>query len=90
MNKKTGILISNLGTPDAPTPKAVRAYLKEFLWDPRVIDLPRVQWWLILNLIILNIRPQKSARNYQKIWTEKGSPLLVHSQNLQQALQILH
>ena len=87
MNKKTGVLLSNLGTPDAPTPKAVRAYLKDFLSDPRVIDLPRWKWWPILNLIILNIRPRRSARNYQKIWTAEGSPLLVHSLALRDALQ---
>ncbi|MCX7123158.1 MAG: ferrochelatase [Gammaproteobacteria bacterium] len=87
MNKKTGILISNLGTPVAPTQKAVRAYLKEFLSDPRVIDLPRWKWWPILNFIILNIRPKRSARNYQKVWTPEGSPLLVHSQAVAEALQ---
>ncbi len=87
MNKTTGILISNLGTPDAPTPQAVRRYLKAFLSDPRVIDLPRWKWWPILNLIILNIRPKRSARNYQKVWTEHGSPLLVESQALVQALR---
>ncbi len=84
---KTGILLSNLGTPDAPTPRAVRAYLKEFLSDRRVIDLPRWKWWPILNGIILNIRPRRSARNYQKIWTEAGSPLLNHSLALRDALQ---
>jgi ferrochelatase len=88
MTQKTGILITNLGTPDAPTPKAVRAYLKEFLSDPRVIDLPRWKWWPILNLIILNIRPKRSARNYQKVWTAQGSPLLVQSQALLAALQL--
>ena len=87
MNTKAGVLITNLGTPDAPTPKAVRAYLKEFLSDPRVIDLPRWKWWPILNLIILNIRPRRSARNYQKVWTDQGSPLLVQSQTLLEALR---
>ena len=87
MNKKIGILINNLGTPDAPTPKAVRRYLKEFLSDRRVIDLPRWKWWPILNLIILNIRPKRSAHNYQKVWTSEGSPLLVHSLALRDALR---
>jgi ferrochelatase len=87
MNKKTGILLTNLGTPSAPTPRAVRAYLKEFLSDRRVIDLPRWKWWPILNLIILNIRPKRSARNYAKIWTKEGSPLLLESQALCQSLR---
>ncbi len=75
-----GILVVNLGTPDAPTRKAVRRYLKQFLWDPRVVELPRPLWWLILNGVILNVRPSRSAEAYEKIWTEAGSPLLLHSQ----------
>lgn len=71
-----GILLTNLGTPDAPTRKAVRKYLKEFLWDPRVVDLPRPLWWLVLNGIVLTTRPRKSAALYRMIWTEEGSPLL--------------
>lgn len=82
MTKKSGILITNLGTPSAPQFWPVRRYLKEFLSDPRVIDLPRWQWWLILNFIILNIRPARSAKNYQKIWTESGSPLLLETQKI--------
>lgn len=78
---KLGILIANLGSPDEPTPKAVRRYLAEFLWDKRVVEIPRPLWWLILNLVVLNVRPKKSAALYQSIWTEHGSPLLVHSQN---------
>jgi len=74
-------LVTNLGTPDAPTSSAVRRYLAEFLWDPRVVDLPRLPWWLILHLVILRIRPRQAATAYKKIWTEKGSPLLVISQN---------
>ncbi len=70
-----GILISNLGTPDEPTPAALRRYLAEFLWDRRIVDLPRIPWWFILNGIILPRRPKKSARLYQKIWTDSGSPL---------------
>ena len=73
-----GILLSNLGTPDAPTPKALRKYLKEFLWDPRVFDgVPRWVWWFILNGVVLRTRPEKSAKLYEKIWTENGSPLLL-------------
>ena len=78
----TGILLVNLGTPDAPTTAAVRRFLKQFLSDPRVIEYPRALWWLILNGIILRIRPSRSAEAYRKIWTEDGSPLLVHSRNL--------
>jgi len=71
-----GILIANLGTPDAPNATALRRYLKQFLWDPRVVDLPRLLWWFMLQVILL-IRPAKSARSYQKIWdANSGSPLL--------------
>jgi ferrochelatase len=76
----TAILLVNLGTPAEPTPQALRAYLKEFLWDRRVVDLPRLPWWLILNGIILNTRPKKSAANYAKVWTAEGSPLKVHTE----------
>ncbi|MFA5630574.1 MAG: ferrochelatase [Porticoccaceae bacterium] len=90
--EKTGVLLINLGTPDAPTTKAVRKYLGQFLWDPRVVEIPRPLWWLILNGIILRTRPAKSARNYQSVWTEQGSPLLVYSfqqrDGLRQALGI--
>ncbi len=77
---KTGILLVNLGTPDAPTPQAVRSYLKEFLGDPRVVEIPRALWWLILNGIILNTRPKKSAVKYASIWLPQGSPLRVHTE----------
>ena len=77
---RTGILLVNLGTPDAPTPRAVRRYLKEFLSDPRVVEIPRLLWWLILNGIILNVRPARSARKYASIWTTEGSPLRVHTE----------
>jgi len=76
---RTAILLINLGTPDAPTAKALRPYLKEFLSDSRVVEIPRAIWWLILNGIILNTRPAKSAEKYATIWTPEGSPLLVHT-----------
>jgi len=76
---RTGILLINLGTPDAPTPSALRRYLKQFLSDPRVIEIPRLAWWPILHGIILNLRPRKSAKKYAQIWTQDGSPLLVHT-----------
>lgn len=72
----TGVLMVNLGTPDAPDRKSVRRYLKEFLWDPRVVEMPRPLWWLVLNLIILNTRPARSARAYASVWGKSGSPLL--------------
>lgn len=87
--KKTGILLINLGTPDAPTPAALRRYLGEFLWDKRLVDLPRPLWWLILHGIILRTRPAKSARAYRGVWSEEGSPLLVISRQQQQGLQSL-
>ena len=77
-----GILLVNLGTPDAPETKAVRRYLRQFLWDPRVVELPRPLWWLVLNLVILTLRPPKTAEAYRKIWTERGSPLLLHCQDI--------
>jgi protoporphyrin/coproporphyrin ferrochelatase len=81
-----GVLLVNLGTPDAPTPAAVRRYLAEFLRDPRVVELPRPLWWIILHGYILRFRPARSARAYAKIWTEDGSPLLIHSQRLADAV----
>ncbi|MES0370930.1 MAG: ferrochelatase [Mariprofundaceae bacterium] len=84
-----GVLLTNLGTPDAPTPQALKRYLKEFLWDPRVVEQPRWKWWLILNGIILNTRPAKSAAAYKSVWTEKGSPLMLHSLDQQAGLQEL-
>lgn len=73
---RIGVLLTNLGTPDAPTARALRPYLRQFLWDRRVIELPRVLWWLILNLFVLPFRPRSSARLYSNIWTPEGSPLL--------------
>ena len=77
-----GVLVVNLGTPDSPTSGAVRRYLKQFLWDRRVVEYPRVLWWLILNFIILLIRPSRSAHAYQQVWTDRGSPLLFNSEDL--------
>jgi ferrochelatase len=85
---KVGVLLANLGTPDAPTPKAVRRFLAEFLSDPRVIDYPRLLWLPILYGVILQIRPRKSAHAYQQIWTPEGSPLLIESRKLAAALQL--
>ena len=76
----TAVVLVNLGTPAAPTAPAVRAYLKEFLSDPRVVEIPRAIWWLILNVIILNVRPRKSAKKYATVWTTEGSPLKVHTE----------
>ncbi len=79
-----GVLLVNLGTPAAPTAKAVRRYLKQFLWDPRVIEMSRPRWWLILHLLVLTFRPRKSAAAYKSVWTDAGSPLLLLSQRLSQ------
>ena len=84
---KLGVLLTNLGSPDAPTTTAVRRYLKEFLWDRRVVEIPRPLWWLILNGIVLNTRPKKSAHNYQAIWQPEGAPLITISAAQQQGLQ---
>ena len=78
-SSKTGILLVNLGTPDAPTAKALKPYLKEFLSNSRVIEIPKWVWWPILNIIILNTRPKKSAEKYSLVWTKEGSPLRVHT-----------
>lgn len=75
-----GVLIAQLGTPDAPTAKALRPYLKQFLSDPRVIETNRVLWWFILNFIVLTTRPKRSARLYSRIWRPEGSPLLLITQ----------
>lgn len=82
-----GVLMTNLGTPDEPTPEALRRYLGEFLWDKRVVDVPRPIWWLILHGIILRTRPKRSAHAYAKIWSDEGSPLLVISRKQQMKLQ---
>ncbi len=77
---KIGVLLINLGTPESPTAPAVRKYLREFLWDPRVVEIPRALWWMILHGVILRTRPKQSALKYAKIWTKDGSPLKVHTQ----------
>ena len=83
----TGVLINNLGTPASPGVRDVRAFLKQFLSDPRVVRVPRPIWWLILNVIILNTRPKRSAEAYREIWTDQGSPLLAISQSQVERLQ---
>ena len=77
-----GVLIINTGTPDAPTPRAVRSYLREFLMDPYIVPMNKIVWWLILHLFILPRRGRVSAKKYQKIWTEEGSPLVVAHKKL--------
>ena len=84
---KTGVLLVNLGTPDAPTPAALRRYLAEFLWDPRVVEVPRPLWWLILHGVILRVRPRRSAATYRKIWRQGGSPLLLETLSLRDGLR---
>jgi len=84
---KTAVLLVNLGTPQAPTAAALRRYLGEFLWDRRVVEIPRPLWWLILQGIILNVRPKKSAEKYASIWTPEGSPLKVHTEKQAWLLQ---
>lgn len=84
---KTAVVLINLGTPDAPTTPAVRRYLKEFLSDHRVVEIPRSIWWLILNLIILPFRSSKSAAKYASIWSKDGSPLKVHTEKQALLLQ---
>jgi ferrochelatase len=83
-----GVLITNLGTPDAPTPAALRRYLAEFLWDPRVVETPRPLWWLVLHGVILRIRPCRAAHAYATVWSDAGSPLLAISRRQAEALQV--
>ena len=77
---KTAVLLANLGTPEAPTKTALRRYLGQFLWDPRLVEIPRPLWWLILHGIILRLRPGRSAGKYALIWTAEGSPLKLHTE----------
>lgn len=88
-NNKTGVLLVNLGTPDSPTPKAVKSFLSEFLQDKRVVSLNRLIWFPILQGVILPFRSPKVAKLYQTIWMEEGSPLMVYARRQQQALQAL-
>ncbi|CAH3649407.1 TPA: ferrochelatase [Klebsiella pneumoniae] len=83
---KTGILLANLGTPDAPTPGAVKRYLRQFLSDKRVVDTSRLLWWPLLRGVILPIRSPRVAKLYQSVWMEEGSPLMVYSRRQQQVL----
>jgi len=85
--KRTALLLLNLGTPESPETGDVRRYLKQFLFDPRVIDIHPIKRWLLLNLIILRFRPKQSGEAYAKIWTDRGSPLLFHSQDLATKVQ---
>jgi ferrochelatase len=84
---RTGLLLVNLGTPESPEPQDVRTYLREFLSDPRVIDIGALPRWLLLNLFILPFRPRRSGEAYEKIWTERGSPLLFHTKDLAEKVQ---
>lgn len=82
MQKKTGVLLVNLGSPSSLKVSAVRSFLKQFLWDKRVVNLPRPLWWLILHGVVLPFRPHKSAEAYRKIWHKDGSPLIVFTKSL--------
>ncbi|MBM3595314.1 MAG: ferrochelatase [Alphaproteobacteria bacterium] len=82
-----GVLLVNLGTPEAPTPAAVRRYLAEFLSDPRVVEVPRLVWWPILHGVVLNTRPRQSAHAYAQVWTDEGSPLAAITAAQARALQ---
>ncbi|MAY42454.1 MAG: ferrochelatase [Oceanospirillaceae bacterium] len=84
---KKGVLLINLGTPDEPTPKALRRYLKEFLSDHRVVEIPRLIWMAILHLFILPLRPKNSAKLYASVWTDEGSPLMAITQKQTHKLQ---
>lgn len=84
--QKTAVLLLNLGTPDQPDAPSLRRYLKQFLSDPRVVEIPKLIWWLILNLVILRVRPKKSAAKYATVWTEEGSPLLAITRKQGQVL----
>ena len=77
---RIGVLLVNLGSPEAPTPRAVRPYLRQFLSDPHVVEIPRPVWWLILNLFVLPFRPRASAERYAQVWMNDGAPLKVHTE----------
>lgn len=84
--EKTGVLLANLGTPEAPTPAAVKRYLRQFLSDKRVVDTPRLLWWPLLRGVILPLRSPRVAKLYNSIWMEGGSPLMVYSRRQEKAL----
>ena len=86
---RIGVMLVNLGTPDDTSVKAVRRFLDEFLSDPRVVELPRFLWWLVMQLFILRFRPGKVAKAYKTVWRKDGSPLLVYSQAQAKALQVV-
>src|SRR5690606_34461964 len=83
---KTGVILVNVGTPDSTSTADVRKYLREFLMDKRVIDIPFVSRWFLINFIIAPFRAPKSAKEYRKLWTERGSPLLFHAEDLREKL----
>ena len=83
---RAGVLLANLGTPDHPDARALRRYLREFLWDRRVVEVPRPIWWLILNLFIVPFRSPRSAEAYRRVWTERGSPLLYYTRDLAESM----
>jgi ferrochelatase len=87
IHPRIGVLIVNLGTPDAPTPQAVKRYLAEFLSDPRVVEIPQIVWQPILRGVILTTRPKKSAHAYQQVWTDRGSPLAFNTRDTAEGLQ---
>jgi len=88
-NAKVGILLVNLGSPDEATEEGLRRYLKEFLWDPRVVEVSRLIWWCALNFFILRVRPKKSAEIYKQVWTDQGSPLTVITRSQSDKLNTL-
>lgn len=83
---RAGVLVANLGTPDRPDSRSLRKYLREFLWDQRVVEVPRPLWWMILNFFIVPFRSPKSAEAYRRVWTERGSPLLYYTRDLADAM----
>lgn len=89
MAKKQGVILVNLGTPSEATPAGVRTFLQEFLMDPRVVGIPHLLWWPLLNGIVLPLRCKRVAQAYQQIWLKEGAPLLVYSRQQQMALQAL-
>ena len=86
-SNKVGVLLVNLGTPDSPSVPDVRKYLREFLMDKRVVDYPLIPRWMLVNLIIAPFRAPKSAKEYQKLWQERGSPLKFYGEDVKELLQ---